>query len=69
MTKTPEEMCKDILKSLRMEDAPEGVLIEVYLDVIIKRHRNEAIEEYKQSISNVAKQITCNGSGINEDYG
>lgn len=46
MTKNHVEMASDILSSLRTPNAPEKVLLEVYLDVMIKRHRKEAIEEY-----------------------
>jgi hypothetical protein len=48
-TKTPQEMTNDILKSLRKEGAPEAILIESYLDIIIKRHRAEAVQEYIDS--------------------
>jgi hypothetical protein len=44
--RTPEEMTDDILSSMRMKDAPERVLIEAYLDVMIKKHRKEAVAEY-----------------------
>jgi hypothetical protein len=44
--RTPEEMTDDILRSIRMKDAPERVLIEAYLDVMIKKHRKEAVTEY-----------------------
>jgi hypothetical protein len=47
--KSPQEMTSDILKSLRKEGAPEAILIETYLDVIIKRHRSEAVQEYIDS--------------------
>ncbi len=47
--KSPQEMTSDILKSLRKEGAPEAILIETYLDVIIKRHRAEAVQEYIDS--------------------
>jgi hypothetical protein len=47
--KSPQEMTSDILKSLRKEGAPEAVLIETYLDVIIKRHKAEAVQEYIDS--------------------
>ncbi len=47
--KSPQEMTSDILKSLRKQDAPEAILIEAYLDVIIKRHRAEAVQEYIDS--------------------
>lgn len=46
MTKTGVEMAYDILSSLRMKEAPEKILLEVYLDIMIKKHRKEAIEEY-----------------------
>ena len=47
--KSPQEMTSDILKSLRKEGAPEAILIETYLDVIIKRHKAEAVQEYIDS--------------------
>ena len=37
--KSAEEMTKDILAALRMKDAPEAILIEEYLKVQIKRHK------------------------------
>jgi hypothetical protein len=47
--KTPQEITSDILKSLNKQDAPEAILLETYLGVIIKRHRAEAIQEYIDS--------------------
>jgi hypothetical protein len=47
--KSPQEMTSDILKSLRKEGAPEAILIETYLDVIIKRHKAEAVQEHIDS--------------------
>lgn len=49
--KSPQEMTSDILKSLRKEGAPEEVLLETYLDIMIKRHRAEAVQEYIDSQS------------------
>jgi hypothetical protein len=47
--KSPQEMTSDILKSLNKQGAPEAILIETYLEVIIKRHRAEAVLEYIDS--------------------
>jgi hypothetical protein len=47
--KSPQEMTSDILKSLNKKDAPEAILLEAYLEVIIKRHRSEAVQEYIDS--------------------
>jgi hypothetical protein len=47
--KSPQEMTSDILKSLNKKDAPEAILLETYLEVIIKRHRAEAVQEYIDS--------------------
>jgi hypothetical protein len=47
--KSPQEMTSDILKSLNKKGAPEAILIETYLEVIIKRHRAEAVLEYIDS--------------------
>jgi hypothetical protein len=44
--KSPQEMTSDILKSVNKKDAPEAILIETYLEVMIKRHRLEAVQEY-----------------------
>jgi uncharacterized Fe-S cluster-containing MiaB family protein len=44
--KSPQEMTSDILKALNKKDAPEAILLETYLEVIIKRHRLEAVQEY-----------------------
>lgn len=49
--KSPQEMTSDILKSLNKKDAPEAILLETYLEVIIKRHRAEAVQEYIDSQS------------------
>jgi hypothetical protein len=46
MAKTGVEMADDILSSLRMKSAPEKILLEVYLDIMIKQHRKEAVAEY-----------------------
>lgn len=45
MSFTPEKITDDILKGLRMEKAPERILIEAYLETIIKRIKKDAIEE------------------------
>lgn len=47
--KSPQEMTSDILKSLNKQNAPEAILLETYLEVIIKRHRAEAVQEYIDS--------------------
>lgn len=39
-------MTSDILSSLRIPNAPEKVLLEVYLEIMINRHRKEAVAEY-----------------------
>jgi uncharacterized Fe-S cluster-containing MiaB family protein len=44
--KSPQEMTSDILKSVNKKDAPEAILVETYLEVMIKRHRLEAVQEY-----------------------
>ena len=46
MSFTPEKITDDILKGLRMEKAPERILIEAYLETIIKRIKKDAIEEH-----------------------
>ena len=46
---SPQEMTSDILKALNKKDAPEAILLETYLEVIIKRHRLEAVQEYIDS--------------------
>lgn len=46
MLKDGVGMADDILSSLRIHNAPERVMLEVYLDVMIKRHKKLAIEEY-----------------------
>jgi len=50
-TKSPQEITSDILKSLNKQGAPEAILIETYLEVIIRRHRAEAVLEYIDSQS------------------
>lgn len=46
MSFTPEKIADDILKGLRMEKAPERILIEAYLETVIKRIKKETIEEH-----------------------
>lgn len=46
MSFTPEKITDDILKGLRMEKAPERILIEAYLETVIKRIKKDAIEEH-----------------------
>jgi hypothetical protein len=46
MSFTPEKITDDILKGLRMEKAPERILIEAYLETVIKRIKKEVIEEH-----------------------
>lgn len=48
MPKTPKEMTNDILSALRMKDAPEAILVEAYLEAMIKQHRKEAVKEYQE---------------------
>ncbi len=57
MTKKPEEMASDILSSLRIPNAPEKVLVEAYLEAMIKQHKREAVQEYinNQNIENMGK--------------
>ena len=42
---TPEKITDDILKGLRMEKAPERILIEAYLETVIKQIKKEAIDK------------------------
>ena len=49
--KSPQEMTSDILKSLNKQNAPEAILLETYLEIMIKRHRAEAVQEYIDSQS------------------
>lgn len=46
MLKDGVGMADDILSSLRIPNAPERVLLEVYLDVMIKKHRKDAVDEW-----------------------
>lgn len=46
MAKTPKEITEDILSSLSMKNDPLAVLIEAYLEVVIKQIKTEAIDEY-----------------------
>ncbi len=46
MVKNAQEITDDILKSLNKKNAPERILIEAYLEVIIKRIKDEAIKDY-----------------------
>ena len=41
--KTPKEITADILSSLRIPNAPERILIEAYLESVIKQHCKMAI--------------------------
>lgn len=50
MIKTAKEMTSDILQSLGKKDAPEGILLEMYLEKVIKRHRADAANEAIESI-------------------
>lgn len=47
MTKTPKQITDDILKSLRMESAPERILIEMYLEKVIDQIKAETLKELK----------------------
>lgn len=57
MTKNHTEMASDILSSLRIPNAPEKVLVEAYLEAMIKQHKREAVQEYinNQNIENMGK--------------
>jgi REP element-mobilizing transposase RayT len=57
MAKNHEEMASDILSSLRIPNAPEKVLVEAYLEAMIKQHKREAVQEYinNQNIENMGK--------------
>ena len=58
--KSPQEMTSDIRKALNKKDAPEAILLETYLEVIIKRHRLEAVQEYIDSQDN-KPNVQCHG--------
>jgi len=45
--KTPKEMSDDILQSLGKQDAPERILLEMYLEMVIGQHRQDAVDNYK----------------------
>lgn len=45
--RTPQEMCDDILSSLGKKDAPERILLEMYLEMVIGQHRQDAVDNYK----------------------
>jgi hypothetical protein len=45
MKKTPQEVADDILNSLRVPNAPERILLEVYLEKWKESIRREVIEE------------------------
>lgn len=47
--KSPQEMTSDILKALKKVNAPEGVLLQMYLETVIKSHKEEAVQEYINS--------------------
>ena len=46
MVKNAQEMTNDILKALNKKDAPEAILIETYLEVMVTRIKKEAVNEY-----------------------
>ena len=46
MAKSPKEMADDILSSVGKKDAPEKILVEAYLEAMIKQHRAEAVKEH-----------------------
>ena len=52
MIKTAEEIANDILSALNKKEAPERHLLVPYLEVVIKRHRDEAVNEYIESLKN-----------------
>jgi hypothetical protein len=45
MKKTPQEVADDILNSLRVPNAPERILLEVYLEKWKESIRREVIDE------------------------
>jgi hypothetical protein len=47
MAKTPKEITNDILTSLRMDSAPERILIEMYLEKVIEQIKIETLKESK----------------------
>ena len=49
MQKTPKQVADDILSSLKLPNAPERVLIEVYLEKWEESIRKKAIEEIKDT--------------------
>lgn len=55
--KTPKEITTDILSSLRIPNAPERILIEAYLESVIKQHCKEAITEQARETTTINENI------------
>lgn len=51
MEKTPKQVTEDILKSLRVPNAPEGILLESYLEIWEKSIKKKLLEGVYQDIS------------------
>ncbi len=51
MARTPKEMTQDIASAFG-KDVPELILLEPYLEAMIKKHREEAVQEYIDSQKN-----------------
>jgi len=52
MARTAKEMTQDIASAFGKKDAAEVILLEPYLEAMIKKHRAEAVQEYIDSQKN-----------------
>jgi hypothetical protein len=48
MNKTPKEVTNDILNALGKPNAPEGILLELYLEKWVESIKKKTIEELAQ---------------------
>jgi hypothetical protein len=66
MKKTAEQMTKDILSALRKDDAPEAVLLEIYLEKYLNMAKKEGLKDVLGFIEK--HDVDIDGNIVNCNY-
>ena len=66
MKKTAEQMTKDILSALRKDDAPEAVLLEIYLEKYLNMAKKEGLKDVLGFVEK--HDVDIDGNIVNCNY-
>ena len=66
MVKTPEQMVSDILTSLGKKEAPEGIILEIYLERCLEMARKQARKEVLEFVQ--PHDVDINGNIVECNY-